>query len=101
MSWPRFTKFMMHTTEQIIPIAGAPDYTENKKPQSFMSGMTKTLNLMITKQQIDKYFNSNYKFLVLSITKTKIKYQQVTEWDVEELLSATYIHLIDNMNSNI
>lgn len=64
-----------------------------------MLGMTKTENrVMITKQQIDDYFNSNYKFLLLSIKKTKIKYQQVTEWDSEELLSATYIHLVDNQH---
>lgn len=53
---------------------------------------------MITKQQIDDYFNENYKYLSLSIKKTKIKYQQSTDWDCAELLSATYIHLIDNVD---
>lgn len=63
-----------------------------------MPGLTKTTRHQVNKIEIDSFFSKNYKALLLAIKKTKIKYKQATEWECEELLSATYLHLIDNMD---
>lgn len=88
----------MHTTEQIIQIAGAPDYIVNKRQLSSMSGSMKITYHQVNKCDIDSFFTKNHSSLLLAIKKTKIKYKQATEWECEELLSATYLHLIDNMD---
>jgi hypothetical protein len=87
--------------EQLI--AGAVHTLEKINTQNTMTGTT----TIISKQEIDDYFTKNYDFLVLTITKTKNKYNPNSNWNTTDLLTDTYEHLLNNKhkiiksNSNI
>jgi hypothetical protein len=53
---------------------------------------------MIEKTDIDTYINKNYDFLITTIKKTKNKYRPNGDFDVEEVLTDGYEHLLKNLN---
>jgi hypothetical protein len=58
-----------------------------------------SIKLMMTKDEIDAYFNKNIKKIKKAIKHIKFNKRPITEWESDEMISYTYEHLLKHQGS--